>query len=328
MLTKQNIPHGILDDIFKRFNLSVKNYHPLATSGNISYILETVNDDYFLRLCPLGQRWRSKNEILAEIELLDLLNRSKFPVGMPLGDVNGQSIISWGKHHGYIRKYIIAEENLNPSPKDIETFGYTVGRMHSITEDFSTKHKRNHVFSCDSTKRHFVEAKKFILESNFKDARGFTDAYDSAINSLHFSSRLSRGMIHEDLGKRHVLWNHGKIVQVVDFDRSYFGRLIFDLGQACRGWCFSEDWENWSNEKFNALMRGYEKARKLDIYEKADLVDAIKFAILERSLAFCLRYIYVSHDSKDETFARDSLFKQLRIIEENRASMEKIINIK
>jgi Ser/Thr protein kinase RdoA (MazF antagonist) len=132
-------------------------------------------------------------------------------------------------------------------------------------------------------------------------------------------------MLHEDLGKRHVLWSGGKVAQIVDFDRSYFGPLVFDLGQACRGWCFSNDWKNWSNKKFGALIRGYEKSRKLNTGEKAVLVNAIRFAILERALAFCLRYIYVTHDSKDIVFACDSLFRQIKTIENNCMRIEKIL---
>jgi len=325
MLTKQKIPKSVLNNIFERFDLAVKKYYPLATSGNLSYIIETKNGSFFLRLCPLGQRWRSKNEILAEIELLDHLHKNHFPVGISLKDKNGRSIISWGRHHGYIRKFIKAREKLHPTLKEIEIFGRTVGRLHALTENFQTKHKRNHIFDYSSTKKHFNKLKALILRSHFKGAKHFIESHSKAILSLHFSSQLPRGVLHEDLGKRHVLWSRGKIAQIVDFDRSYFGPLVFDLGQACRGWCFSSNWEDWSNKKFKALTWGYEESRKLDVNEKRDLVDAIKFAILERALAFCLRYVYATHDSKDAAFARDSLFRQIKTIENNRARIEKIL---
>jgi homoserine kinase type II len=328
MLTKQKIPKSVLNNIFERFNLDVKKTHPLATSGNLSYILESKNKSFFLRICPSGQRWRSKNEILAEIELLNRLHKNYFPVSVPLKDKNDKSIISWGRHHGYIRKFIKARKKLYPTLKEIEIFGRTVGQLHALTENFKTKHKRNHVFDYDTTKKHFNESKALILKSNFKGAKHFIESYKNTILSLHFSKSLPQGMLHEDLGKRHVLWSGGEISQIVDFDRSYFGPLVFDLGQACRGWCFLGNWKKWSNKKFRALMQGYEKSRKLDINEKAVLVNAIKFAILERALAFCLRYIYTTHDSKDVVFARDSLFKQVKMIEGNRVSIEKIIDLK
>ena len=50
--------------------------------------------------------------------------------------------------------------------------------------------------------------------------------------------------------------------------------------------------------------------------------------ILERALAFCLRYIYATHDPKDMAFARDSLSEQIKTIEDNRERMEKILNTK
>ena len=79
------------------------------------------------------------------------------------------------------------------------------------------------------------------------------------IFSLNFPKGLVRVRYMRTLGKRHVLWQNGKIAAIVDFDRSYFGFLILDLGEAVRGWCFVDNWRKWSDKNFKALIDGYQE---------------------------------------------------------------------
>ena len=308
MLTKQKLLSSVLKQIFKKFNLdTIKEIKPLATSGNITYIIRTIKKNYLLRLSPLGFRWRSKQEISAELEVINYLFRKKFPVPKPIATKNGEQIIFWKKHFGYLREFVNARAKLNPKPKEIEKFGELVGRFHNLIKNYKTKDKRNHIWDLKQTRKYFEEDKKIILKSRFRDKKEFVDKFRENIYSLNFPNNLPSGTIHEDLGKRHILWQKNKIIAIVDFDRSYYGKLILDLGEACRGWCFIDNWKKWSNENFKALIRGYEKERKLSSLEKKHLIDAIKFGILERGLAFALRYILVTKDSEDEKYAWHSI---------------------
>ena len=146
---------------------------------------------------------------------------------------------------------------------------------------------------------------------------------------LNFPNNLPSGAIHEDLGKRHILWQKNKIIAIVDFDRSYYGKLILDLGEACRGWCFIDNWKKWSNKNFQALINGYQNKRKLTQLEKKYLVDAVKFGILERSLAFCLRFIQETKDSEDKEYALYSISENglLGMVEKNRGTIEKFLKM-
>lgn len=331
MLKKQKIPSTVLKNILNDFDLGkIKKIKPLATSGNIAYIIETNKEKYFLRLSPLGIRRRSKEEILAEIELINYLYKNKFPVSAPLRSKNGKTIVNWGKHYGYIRKLIDGKEKLNPQTKEIEVFGKALGFFHKLIENYRTKHKRNHIWDLGQTRKYFVEDKKIILKSQFKNKKEFVRKLKKEISSIGFHNNLPSGTIHEDLGKRHIIWRKSKIIGFIDFDRSYYGKLILDLGQACRGWCFTNNWQKWSNENFKSLIRGYEKERKLKNTEKEYLIDAIKFGILERGLAFCLRYINITKDPEDEKYAWHSISDHglIGMINKNKKEMEKILNKK
>jgi len=318
MPNKQDLPRETVEDILNQFDLGqIEKIEPLTTSGNISYVIGTDRKKYFLRLClENGPRWRSNEEIAAEIELIDYLHAARFPVFVPIKNKNGEEAIHFGKHNGYLREFIEAEEKLTPSFEEITKFGETIGWLHSLTENYKTRNHRAHIFDLTETKRHFLESKDMILTSNFKDKNKFVEKFEKEISSLNFPDNLPQGTIHEDLGKRHVLWQKDEVVGIVDFDRSYFGKLVLDLGQACRGWCFVDDWQKWSDENFQALLQGYEKKRKLTELEKKYLFDAIKFGIIERSLSYCLRFIGVTHNKEDEEFALDSIFRQIGLVPE------------
>ena len=330
MLTEQKLSPAILIELLGRFDLGViKKIKPLATSGNITYIISTINKNYLLRLSPLDFRWRSKREINAELELINYLHEKKFPVPKPIFTKNGKQIISWKKHFGYLREFIDAQPKFNPTLGEIKQFGELFGRFHNLVQNHKTKHKRKHIWDLKETKKNFKKEKEIISNSSFAQKEKFIKRYEKEIFSLNFSDNLPSGTIHEDLGKRHVLWKKDKIVGIIDFDRSYYGKLVLDLGEVCRGWCFTNNWKRWNNKNFQALLDGYQNKRRLTDIEKKYLVGAIKFGILERSLSFCLRFINITHDKEDEKYALYSISENglLGMIKKNKEKIEKFLKI-
>lgn len=329
MLSKQEISDYDLNEILKRFDLGeIISVSPMLTSGNISYIIKTNSKNYLLRLCPgAGERFRSVNEIFAEVELLYYLKNKNFPVLIPLKDRNGKEIIYLKDYNGYIREFSGDYEKNNPTLEEIKKFGQTIGQFHSLIENFNTKYKREHIFDLEATKRYFRENIDYILSSDFKNKEQFVSKVHSVLLSMNFPETLPSGTIHEDLGKRHVLWNKDDISAIIDFDRTYYGKLILDLGEACRVWCFTDNWTKWSNENFKTLIKGYCEKRELTEYEKRFLVDAIKFEIIERSLSFCLRFIEETKDPEDEEYALFSVSDNglLGMIEKNKEEINNLI---
>lgn len=307
MLNKKSILQKDLINILQDYSLGeIQKIEPVATSGNLSYLIQTDSGDYFLRICPEGQRWRSKEEIASELELIEYLNKNGFPAPKPVVKTNGDFIIEYEGKFGYLRKYNSAQAVLNPDFKEVEEFGRILGWLHLLIENYQTANKRNHFWDAETTKKNFLEDKPVILKSNFPDKKKFIENFERELFSLSFPNNLPEGMIHEDLGKRHILWKDGKISCIIDFDRMYFGKLVLDLGQAIRGWCIIND-SLWSNENLKALLKGYSEKRKLSDLEKQYLFDAVKFGILERGLSFCLNYVYASQSDKAAEYAHKSV---------------------
>ncbi len=308
MFKKQIISNHDILELLNDFNLGkIVKINQVKTSGNFAYLIISSKGKFFLRLSPFGPRWRSEKEILAEIELLEYLRKNDFPVFPLICDRNKEFLISWKKHFGYIRIYGEGRAKLNPNNSDIKKLGVCLGRFHNLIENYQTRYKREHIWDLQKTKKNFLLNKKFILISNFENKEKFVLKIEKELSSISFPGILPSGMIHEDLGKRHVIWKDNEIEGFLDFDRAYYGRLVLDLGQACRGWCFSNNWRKWNNKKFKTLISGYEEERKITKVEKEYLFNAIRFAILERSISFCMRYIEATRDKEDEKFAWHSI---------------------
>lgn len=328
MLLKNRLPDDDLQKIIGRYDLGeVLKAEPILSSGNISYLIDSSKGKFFLRLCPDGFRFRTKEEVSAELELIDHLLKNNFPAPVTVAQKNGEVILEYQGKYGYLRRYNESEAILEPTLAQVGQFGETLGWFHSLIEGYKSNNSREHIFDLEETKKNLEEDKEMILRSKFKNTGEFVEKVEIELAKLNFPDDLPKGMIHEDLGKRHVLWQNGKISLLVDFDRSYYGKLILDLGQAARGWCFVDDWSAWSNKNFQALISGYQKKRKLTQLEKELLLDAVKFGVLERGISFCLRFIEVTGDPKDEDFAWKSAFDFLKMLEDNREELNKVLGL-
>ena len=290
----------------------------LKTSGNFSYIVSSEKGKYILRLSSSKEpRKRSKDEILAEVDLLQFLIKKDFPVLKPVLKINGEVLLSYKNQNGYLRHFCGADFILNPNSRQIKKFGELLGKFHKAVKNFKTRHKRSHRWGLEETRKNFIFAKRIILKSKFSDKKKFIYELAGELRNLSFSKNLPKGMIHEDLGKRHILWQKNRICAILDFDRSYEGYFILDLGQAARGWCFVKDWRGWSQKNFEILVRAYQAQRRLNKIERQCLFNAIKFALLERSLSFALRGAELNKKD-DWDFANYSIFNLVGQLENNK----------
>lgn len=234
------------------------------------------------------------------------------PVPAPIPDPHDNVVLSLRGHCGYLRKFVNANYKTNPTVKNVYEFGKVLGKMHAALKNFRTKNPRLHIWDPVTTRRHYKQDRKVLLSSGLD--KNFIDDLGCKLGSFSFPNSLPSGMIHEDLGKRHVLWRGSKIAGIIDFDRVYYGKLILDLGQAIRGWCFVNDWSAWSQVKFEALLKGYTSERKLTGLEKKYLIHAIRFAVDERCLAFSLHAAY-KENPRHARLAIQDFYKLNRLLD-------------
>ncbi|MBA7668265.1 Homoserine kinase [subsurface metagenome] len=268
---------------FSGWGEAVKEIKRLETSGNLTFLIPTNKSKYILRLCGDKPRDRTHEEILSETKLLKFLVRNNIPVPDPI-KINNDFVISINNRNGILYRYLKDNAVKNPNLAQCFAVGEILGKIHNLTTDFEHPHKRKS-WDLESTKKFFQEIKEDLSKDEFLQRHQFIESVESILNDLDFPKELPHGAIHEDLGKRHVLFKGNKISRILDWDRSYNGQFILDLGQTIRGWCFN-GWKEWNKERFHSVLNGYENQRKLITLEKEYLLKAIKFGLIERALAF------------------------------------------
>ena len=257
----------------------------LDSSGNYAYNIITNKRSYVMRLCGADTHHRTKNEIEAEAGLINHLRKQGIPAP-ELIKLDNSFAVSFKNQNGILYRFIEGKAVKEPTLKQCYAVGEILGRIHKLSKDFKFSYKRKS-WDLKETIKKFKEVEKLFLKDEYLQKNNFTERLKLILNDIKFREDLPKGAIHEDLGKRHVLFENNIIKGILDWDRSYSGFLISDLGQAIRGWCI-DNWEKLDGKKLQNLLNGYESNRKLSEIEKRSLLNAIKFAFIERIIAFVI----------------------------------------
>lgn len=90
--------------------------------------------------------------------------------------------------------------------------------------------------------------------------------YDAMKNM--WPTNLPRGPIHGDLFPDNVFFTDGAVSGVIDFHFVCTDFVAYDLAIVANAWCFDQQ-NAFQQDRFDALMAGYESVRPMDKAEKA-----------------------------------------------------------
>jgi len=286
---------------------------PLEKNSTRNFFVKTIKGEFVITFYEKDARFRSLSELKAQQELSHYLIKKKFSVAPIV------KIIKDKKTNVLIKKYLPGKAKSVPSKKQVTIFAKTFGQFHKLIQNYRPKNKVTHRWDLATTKKHLAE----MIKTFPKDK--FLKNIKSEFEKIHLPKTLPSGFIHEDLGRRHVLWDKEKITSFIDFERSYFAPLIYDLGQVLRGWCFHSNWQKWCNKKLANILTHYSQYREITLEEKKHLYSSIEFAVLERAFSFYLKnLLYKNEEAK--AYALHSLNYLLPLLRKKKEKIESIIN--
>jgi len=269
----------------------------LKTSGNFSFLISTDKSEYILRLCGNELRYRTYEEISSEVKLLNYLLENKIPVPKPI-DFNKEFVISVENKNGILYKYILGKNNTNPGSYHCFKIGEILGKIHKLT--MNREYPGRKEWGLKTAKEKFEEIKDEIIDNEI------LEKFSLILNELTFPDDLPKGILHEDFGKKHVLFIKEEVSGIIDWDRSYYGPLILDLGQAIRGWC-TDNWKDINTKKVYSLIEGYESQRRLNETERTFLLNVVKFAFIERAISYYINYLN-NKNLEDKEFVLENIY--------------------
>ncbi|MES2962050.1 MAG: homoserine kinase [Pseudomonadota bacterium] len=168
----------------------------------------------------------------------------------------------------------------NITPNHCYEIGKVLARLHLATADFNMSREN--------------ELSPLVLRNLFNKIQYLhRNLRAEILGDLDFIEKswrvdLPSGASHLDLFPDNVFFdNEGKASGVIDFYFAANDLLIYDFAIVVNAWCFDER-NNFDQQKFDEMLRGYEEVRKFSAEEK----NFLKIALVGAAMRFLLTRLH------------------------------------
>jgi homoserine kinase type II len=180
----------------------------------------------------------------------------------------------------------------NITPNHCHEIGKVLARLHLATADFnmSRENELNPLVL-----RNLFNKIQYLhrnLRTEILEDLGFLEK--------NWKSDLPSGACHLDLFPDNVFFDQeGKMSGAIDFYFAANDLLIYDFAIAVNAWCFDER-NNFDQQKFDEMLRGYEEIRKFSAEEK----NFLKIALVGAAMRFLLTRLHDMFAVSTETLVK------------------------
>ena len=180
----------------------------------------------------------------------------------------------------------------NITPNHCYEIGKVLARLHLATADFNMSREN--------------ELNPLVLRNLFNKIQYLhRNLRAEILGNLDFLEKnwqlnLPSGASHLDLFPDNVFFDQeGKMSGVIDFYFAANDLLIYDFAIAVNAWCFDER-NNFDQQKFDEILRGYEEIRKFSAEEK----EFLKIALVGAAMRFLLTRLHDMFAVSTETLVK------------------------
>jgi len=242
-----------LNDTLSKFRISSNAIYPFYCNRKL----------LFLRLSPTNEKQLSS--IQAELEFIHYLNNKQFNALIPVRSLTGDYILTqktiWGEYHAIVFESVkgFAIEDLVLTDSIVESFGKTLGRLHTLSSKYNPHLRRKtHIDIFDWIENVFVT--NFVskeLRHQLKKTR--LEMQTIQINKDNY------GLIHYDFEIDNVFYDEDdELCSVIDFDDSMYHYYLVDVIQALDSLKELVTESNWNHTK-NLFLKAYQNmGRNID----------------------------------------------------------------
>lgn len=245
-----------------------------AGTVNTSYALEMGKGRFFLRIYEEQQQPGAEDEA----RLLLHLAASGVPTPSPVQSRDGSMVhVLAGKPAAifpWVEGDMLCLKAVTPTAA--HAVGAALARMHLAgpAEPVATSLSGGR-FGADD----LVARCDRVAKSTDNVARVLAEPLRDAVIRLDRKRRadLPRGLVHGDLFRDNVLWHHGKIAALLDFESAHKGPFAYDVAVTVLSWSFRDAFDF---EVARAIVAGYREVRELEESEREALYVESVFAAL------------------------------------------------
>lgn len=230
------------------------------TGMNHTYFLSDNETKYVLRV--YSHNWRSKSEIIEEINLLNLLSENNLNVSFPIKDKNREFIQEIYAPEGirYVVLFSFAEGG-KIRFMDNETcfeIGSLMAKIHNLTLNRTIER-------VSYNKKSLVEFPYEHLKQFFSDKlpeMEFIKEFGKSFQNSDFDN-TQNGIVHMDIWYDNMAVTDEKKITVFDFDFCGNGWQILDVGYFCKQLFFIESDKKQYEIKVQSFLKGYQEIKDL-----------------------------------------------------------------
>lgn len=244
--------------------------HYFSFGLNDTYLVCSRNETTYMRI--YRYRWRTRQEIKGELDLLLYLKRRGLSVSVPIKRMNGRFINHLDAPEGVRYGVLFTSARGHQQTLDDQRsrkYGDLVAQIHDATDRTRKKFQR---FSIDS--EHLlhrpIRSLEPFLRHRERDLRYVQEValdLESAIESRLSTSAPEYGICHGDLHGENLHVDKSGQLTLFDFDCCGYGWRAYDLSVFLWSRVSFADWSRNAKanrtRRWNAFLDGYTKIRQL-----------------------------------------------------------------
>ena len=274
--------------INKKFKLGKKIKFQGIKKGieNTNYLLRTDKGKFIL---TIFEKRVNNSDLPFFMKLMDLLSLRKIICPKPLKDNYGKYLFKIKNKRACIVSFLSGKDKNNLTYKNCFEVGKNIAKMHKSTKNFKIKRSN----SMGINKLH-----PLLNSINFKESKLILSYKEFLFSNLkeikkNWPKKLPSGIIHADLFVDNIFFKNNKFSGFIDFYFSANDYYAYELAICINALCFDKNKSKFilNKQKVNNLIKGYEKIRKISIYEKNKLNILCKGAAIRYLLTRAYDYI-------------------------------------
>jgi homoserine kinase type II len=199
------------------------------------------------------------------------------PCPLPIADRKGEVLQKLCGRDAAIVRFLEGSMTENITPSHCRQVGEALARFHRATEDFTMR--RANALSCSGWERLVLACEARANEAAEDLSAVITSELAYLQKHWPDAAALPQGVIHADLFPDNVFFNGAQLCGLIDFYFSCNDFLAYDFAVCVNSWCF-EDEKEFSHDRFDALLGGYESMKPLSEKEREALPLLLRGAAL------------------------------------------------
>lgn len=271
MAIKTELDLGALGPLLAPLDLRPRRLRGLEEGTvNSNFRVETDGGPVFVRI----NEGKSETDVCYEAALLWHLGLRRFPTPQPLRRVDGVPFLLYQGKPVTVFPWIggrhVADGDIGRS--HAIQVGQVLGELHRAAASFGRR--RDGIYT-------FAHIMKRV--DGMRGEPRVAEVLPSLEEEIAYLAQtrtkaLPTGTIHGDLFPDNVLWRHGKVAAVLDFEQASLGSLVYDLAVTLLAWCWNG--ADIDDARAQGMVLGYERVRPLERVEREALFDEARAAAL------------------------------------------------